>query len=95
MRQAWSDLRTARSVLEAQTKNVRKGERSLGLAQERYKAGAGAQIDVLDAQRALTEARGSYLDALRDYSVARARLIRATGADLQIALSPPILQSGR
>lgn len=41
------------------------------------------KLDVLNAQTALTEARGSYVDALRNYSVARATLIRATGADLQ------------
>jgi len=53
--------------------------RALELATDRYKAGAGTQID---AQTALAEARGSYVDALRNYSVARATLIRATGADL-------------
>ena len=57
--------------------------RALELAKSRYGAGTGTQIDVLNAQTALTEARGSYVDALRDYSVARATLIRATGADLQ------------
>lgn len=45
--------------------------------------GASAQIDVLDAQTALTEAPGSFVDALRNYSVARASLLRATGVDLQ------------
>jgi Outer membrane efflux protein len=53
--------------------------RALELATDRYKAGAGTQID---AQTALAEARGSYVDALRNYSVARATLIRATGADV-------------
>jgi outer membrane protein TolC len=57
--------------------------RALELANSRYKVGAGTQIDVLNAQTALTDARGSYVDALRNYSVARATLIRATGADLQ------------
>jgi outer membrane protein TolC len=37
----------------------------------------------MNAQTALTETRGSNVDALRDYSVARATLIRATGADVQ------------
>lgn len=82
VRTAWSDLRTAQSVLEAQTKNIGKAVRALELASDRYKAGAGTQIDVLNAQTALTEARGSQVDALRNYSVARATLIRATGADL-------------
>jgi outer membrane protein TolC len=83
VRTAWSDLRTARSVLNAQTDNVRKANRALELAQIRYNEGAGTQIDVLNAQTALTEAHGSFVDALRDYSVARASLVRATGAELQ------------
>ena len=62
---------------------VKTARRSLDLSNIRYTEGAGTQIDVLDAQSALTEAHGQYVDALRDYSVARARLIRATGADLQ------------
>jgi outer membrane protein len=83
VRTAWSDLRTARAVLDAQTENVRKAERALELAQIRYNEGAGTQVDVLDAQSALTQAHGSYVDALRNHSVARATLMRATGADLK------------
>jgi outer membrane protein len=82
VRTAWSDLRTAAAVLAAQEENVRKGERSLELSQIRYNEGASTQIDVLDAQAALTDAHGSYVNALRDHSVALARLLRATGADL-------------
>jgi outer membrane protein TolC len=83
VRTAWSDLRTARAVLDAQSGNVKTAQRSLDLAQIRYNEGAGTQIDVLDAQSALTQTRGDYVDALRNYSVSRARLIRATGGDLQ------------
>ncbi len=82
VRTAWSQLRTARAVLEAQTENVRKAQRALELAQIRFNEGAATQIDVLDAQTALTDAHGSYVNALRDHSVARASLLRATGADL-------------
>ena len=83
VRSTWSDLRTAQSVLAAQAENIKKAVRALELSKSRYEAGAGTQIDVLNAQTALTEARGSYVDGLRNYSVARATLIRATGADLQ------------
>ena len=83
VRTAWSDLRTARAVLDAQVDNVRTAQRSLEISQARRNEGSGTQLDVLDAQRALTQARGQYVNALRDHSVARARLFRATGADLQ------------
>jgi outer membrane protein TolC len=82
VRSAWTDLRTAQSVLTAQTENIKKAVRALELATSRYNVGSGTQIDVLNAQTALTDARGSYVDALRNYSVARATLVRATGEDL-------------
>jgi len=84
VRPAWSDLRTARAVIDAQAENVKKARRALELAQIRYQEGAGTQIDVLNAQTALTDAHGSFVDALRNYSVARATLVRATGADLPL-----------
>jgi outer membrane protein TolC len=70
-------------ALNAQADNVAKAERALELAQIRYNEGDSTQIDVLNAQTALTEAYGSFVDALRNYSVARASLLRETGVDLQ------------
>ena len=75
------------------SENIRKAERALEIADARYKAGAGTQIDVLDAQTARTDARGSYVNALRDYSVARAGLIRATGTDILPGIKPSQPQS--
>ncbi len=83
VRTAWSDLRTARAVLDAQVDNVRTAQRALEIAQSRYNEGAGTQLDVLDARSTLTQARGEFVNAVRDHSVARARLIRATGGDFQ------------
>jgi outer membrane protein TolC len=83
VRASWSDLRTAKAVLDAQAKNVDRAEQALKLAQIRYNEGAGTQIDVLNSQTSLTQARGSYVAALRDYSVAYAGLLRATGRDLK------------
>lgn len=62
---------------------MRAAQRLLGIAQARHNEGAGTQLDVLDAQSALTQARGQYVNALRDHSVARARLLRATAADVE------------
>jgi outer membrane protein TolC len=76
-------LRTARAVLDAQVDNVRTAQRALEIAQSRYNEGVGTQLDVLDARSTLTQARGEFVNAVRDHSVARASLLRATGADLQ------------
>jgi hypothetical protein len=73
----------AEAVLAAEAENVKEAERALARAIDRYEVGACTQIDVLNAQTALTVARGSYVDALRNYSVARATLVRAAGEGLQ------------
>ena len=85
VRSAWSDLRTATAVLTAQTKNLEKAKRALELVEARYNEGAATQVEVLSAQTALTSARTTYVQALRDHSVARARLLRATGDGFQLA----------
>ncbi len=80
VRTAYSDFTEARELLASQEKVVEQAEEALRLARTRYDAGTGTQLDVLSAQTALTEARTTRIQALRDYSAARARLERAVGA---------------
>jgi outer membrane protein len=82
VRTAYSTFIEAREVLESQRKVQEQAEESLRLANSRADAGTGTQLDVLNAQTALTEARTTQIQALRDYLVARARLLRAIGADV-------------
>jgi outer membrane protein TolC len=79
VRQAYSDYLQALELLEAQKKTVEQAEESLRLAEARFQAGTGVQLDVLSAQTALTEARSNEVQALYDYNVALATLERATG----------------
>jgi outer membrane protein TolC len=81
VRTAYSTFVEAREVLESQRKVQEQAEEALRLANSRAEAGSGTQLDVLNAQTALTEARTTQIQALRDYLVARARLLRAIGAD--------------
>ncbi len=80
VRTAYSDFIEAREVLESQKKVQEQAEESLRLAKARADAGTGTQLDVLNAETALTEARTTQSLALRDYAVAVARLERAMGA---------------
>ncbi len=80
VRTAYSDFTEAREVLESQKKVQEQAEESLRLAKARADAGTGTQLDVLNAETALTEARTTQSLALRDYAVAVARLERAMGA---------------
>jgi len=84
VRTAYSNFMEAREVLESQKKVQEQAEEALRLANARAEAGTGTQLDVLNAQTALTEARTTQIQALRDYSVARARLERAMGETLRL-----------
>ena len=79
VRTAWANLEEFREVLESQKKVLEQAEEALRLAKARTEAGSGTQLEVLDAQTALTESRTTQIQALRDYSVARTRLDRSTG----------------
>jgi outer membrane protein TolC len=82
VRTAYSNFIEADEVLKSQEKVQEEAEEALRLARARSEAGTGTQLDVLSAQTALTEARTTQIQALRDYSVARARLERAIGLSI-------------
>jgi outer membrane protein len=67
-------LNTARAALAS-------AEEAFRLAQVRYEAGVGTQVEVLDAQVALTRARANEIQALYDAHKAFARLVYATGLE--------------
>jgi len=82
VRTAYSNFLEAKEVLESQKKVQEQAEEALRLATVRSEAGTGTQLDLLNAQTALTEVRATRIQALRDYAVTRARLDRATGQSL-------------
>jgi outer membrane protein len=84
VRQAYSDYLQAVELFEAQKKTVEQAVESLRLAEARFNAGTGTQLDVLSAQTALTDARSNEIQALYDYNVAIATLERATGTTVVI-----------
>jgi len=79
VRAAHSTFIEAGEVLRSQAKVQESAEEALRLASARANAGTATQLDVLNAQTALTEARTTQVQALHDYAVARARLDRAIG----------------
>jgi outer membrane protein TolC len=79
VRTAHSYFVEAKEVLESQKKVGEQADEALRLARARSEAGTGTQLDVLNAQTALTEARTIRIQALHDFAVARARLERAIG----------------
>ena len=82
VRTAYSDFLEAKEVLDSQSKVQEQAKEALREAKARTDAGTGTQLDVLDAETSLTQARTTQIQALHDYTAARAKLERAIGADL-------------
>src|SRR6266700_6107617 len=77
---AYSNLLQNRELIKSQEKNVEQAEEALRLAQARLDAGAGVQLDVLNAQVQLLTAQSTQLQALFGYNSSLAEFDRATGA---------------
>ncbi|MCE5285208.1 MAG: TolC family protein [Pelosinus sp.] len=58
---------------------VNQSQRDYAMAQERYAAGIGTNLDVMDAEVAMTQAKTNYVLAVYDYSNSRAQLNKAMG----------------
>ena len=82
VRTTYSDFLEAQEVLESQKTVREEAEESLREANARADAGTGTQLDVLDAENQLTQARSTQVQALHDYDAARARFERAIGTEV-------------
>ena len=77
--QQYLNVNEASERIIATTKLVEQAEQSLNLAEKQYAAGVGSQIEVTDAQLALSNARITRIQALFDYNSSLVRLQRAMG----------------
>jgi outer membrane protein TolC len=80
IQQAYSILQQNQELIQSQEKNVEQAEEALRLAKARLDAGAGTQLDVLNAQVQLLTAQSTRLQALFGYNSSLAEFDRATGA---------------
>jgi outer membrane protein len=80
IQQAYSNLQQNRELIKSQEKNVEQAEEALRLAKARLDAGAGVQLDVLNAQVQLLTAQSTRLQAFFGYNSSLAEFDRATGA---------------
>lgn len=81
VQQAYANLQTARETIRSQQKTVEQALEAVRLATERLSAGAGTQLDVLNAQVQLTTARSTELQARSNYNTALAEFDRVTATD--------------
>ncbi len=80
IQQAYSNLQQNQELIKSQEKNVELADEALRLAKARLDAGAGVQLDVLNAQVQLLTAQTTRLQALFGYNSSLAEFDRATGA---------------
>ncbi|NJO95440.1 MAG: TolC family protein [Pleurocapsa sp. CRU_1_2] len=74
--QAFYQLKSNQNNIITTTKEVELATESLRLARLRFQSGVGTQTDVIDAQTALTRARGDRLSSIIDYNQSYADLAR-------------------
>jgi outer membrane protein TolC len=72
-------LQQSRKRVEAQTKTVEQAERGYKIATTRFTSGSGTQLEVNDAQLALTQAQVNRMQAIYDYLVASAYFYQLSG----------------
>ena len=84
VRTAFSLFLESKEVLLSQTRVIEQAEEAVRLVTARADAGSSTQLEVLSAQTALKLSRTQYSQALRDYTVARAKLERAMGEGVRL-----------
>jgi outer membrane protein len=72
-------LEQSHKRIEAQERTVEQAERGYKIASTRFVSGSGTQLEVNDAQLALTQARVNRMQAIYDYLVAAADLDQLIG----------------
>lgn len=80
---AYLSMKEAEKRLETNQVAIDQAETDLKLSKQRYDAEVGTNLDVMDAELALNQAKSNYSKALYDYHAAKAQLERAMGLDVK------------
>lgn len=76
-------LQASQKAVLSQQRSVEQAQEALKIAQVRYENGQATNLDVLDAQLALTQAQTNSIQAVHDYLISLAMLEKATGRAIQ------------
>jgi outer membrane protein TolC len=76
---AYLNLQTAERNISVAQKSVESAEENFRISKARYREQVATATEVLDAQTRLTQAKTNHTNALVEFNVAQARLIRAMG----------------
>lgn len=84
VRNNYLNLREAEKRIATSQVAVTKAEEDYHIAQVRYQAGVGTNLDVIDSQVALTTAKNNYIQALYDYNTSGAALEKSMGVPVAV-----------
>lgn len=90
VQQAYGDLAEANKILESALQVVDQARESLRMAKERYAVGSSTQLDILQAQSSLSQARLNLCQAQYDALIAQASIQKATGSDQWTSQPTPL-----
>jgi len=76
---AYNKLQEAREKYQSAVKTVDLAKEALRLANMMYKEGINTQLDVLNSQLALTQAKMNYVNSLYEYQISRYHLRKVVG----------------
>jgi len=84
VRTAFLNLRSAEKNIQTTAVAVERAEEDYKIARVSYNAGVGTNIQVMDAEEKLTEARTNYYTALYNYNTSKADLDKAMGIPVDL-----------
>jgi TolC family type I secretion outer membrane protein len=79
VRNAFLSMKEAEKRIDTSKVAVDQAEENFRIAEVRYTAGVGTNLDVVDAELALTQVKTNYIQALYDYNTGKAQLDKAMG----------------
>ena len=86
VRSAYLNLLEAKTLIDVQRETVEQAQESVRIANLRYENGMITSVELTDAQLALSQAEANRLQSLHDYVVGVARLEKAIGQKIPIAI---------
>ena len=78
---AYLSMKEAEKRINTNRVAVEEASTNFDIAQRSYSAGVGTNLDVMDAELALNQAKTNYTNSLFDYNISKARLDKAIGSE--------------
>ena len=79
VRSAYLNMKEAEKLIKVAEEGIKNSQESFRIAQVKYNEGIATNTEVIDAQSTLIEAETNHLNALYDYNINRAALVKAIG----------------